>query len=146
MTCKYSLSSPWQVSGRPYPDSPIEFIIFFSYAFFQWHGLQLILLHYFSWLVYCKYGIPWFLNTCQSSYVRTHTHLPGRCFGRSRLLILLAIKSRNTPKLTTRIGKYLQNYLSAQKTTDMIIVKCLRLKLYKKTIKNNSHEKMQYLL
>jgi hypothetical protein len=35
------------------------------------------------------------------------------------------------------MGKYMQNYLSAWKTTGMIIVKSLRLKLYKKTLKNN---------
>jgi hypothetical protein len=30
------------------------------------------------------------------------------------LIILLGIKGRNTPKLTTKVGKYMQNYLRAQ--------------------------------
>jgi hypothetical protein len=52
------------------------------------------------------------------------------------LLILLATGGRHTPKLTTKMGKYMQNYLRVQKMTNTIMMKSLRSKIHKKTMKN----------
>jgi hypothetical protein len=57
------------------------------------------------------------------------------------LLTLLATESLNTPKLTRKIGKHMQNQLWEQKIINTIIMKSLRSKTNAKMLKNISHDK-----
>jgi hypothetical protein len=84
-------------------------------------------------------GIPHFPNEkVGQSYrsLKSYHWGEGGEVAESCLLIFMATRGRNTPKLTAKMGKYMQNSLRVQKMSNTVIMKSLRLKMHKKTLKN----------
>jgi hypothetical protein len=54
-------------------------------------------------------GSQIFVTKTRDSLLDHLSRTTGRGFGRSMLTFLLATRGRNTPKLKTKMGKYIQN-------------------------------------